>query len=112
MSAGGSETWLDQWDHDDLQFSPDAHQRDEARGGCSGICESVVGNGVPIGDVMRYLMYRRDYGDRDYAVAKFDRIPENIRRRMADLDYSPAEKRCPQKMAIGRLMREAVEEFS
>jgi len=80
--------------------------------GCTGICESAVGKGVPIGDVMRYLMYCRDYGDRDYAVAQFNTIPENIRRRMAGLDYSPAEKRCPRKMAIGRLMREAVEDFS
>ena len=80
--------------------------------GCTGICESTVGKGVPIGDVMRYLMYCRDYGDRDYAIAQFNTIPDNIRLRMADLDYSPAEKRCPQKMAIGRLMREAVEEFS
>ena len=80
--------------------------------GCTQICESAVGKGVPIGDVMRYLMYCRDYGDRDYAVAQFNTIPENIRRRMADLDYSPAEKRCPRKMAIGRLMREAVEDFS
>jgi predicted aldo/keto reductase-like oxidoreductase len=80
--------------------------------GCTGICESTVDNGVPIGDVMRYLMYCRDYGNRDYAVAQFNSIPENIRRQMAGLDYTPAEKRCPQKMAIGRLMREAVEEFS
>ena len=61
---------------------------------------------------MRYLMYCRDYGDRDYAVAQFNRIPDNIRLQMADFDYSPAEKRCPRKMAIGRLMREAVEELS
>jgi hypothetical protein len=80
--------------------------------GCTGICESTVGKGVPIGDVMRYLMYCRDYGDRDYAIAQFNTIPDKIRLRMADLDYSRAEKRCPQKMAIGRLMREAVEEFS
>jgi hypothetical protein len=31
---------------------------------------------------------------------------------MADLDYTPAEQGCLLKMAIGRLMREAVEEFS
>jgi hypothetical protein len=31
---------------------------------------------------------------------------------MADFDYSPAEKRCPRQMAIGRLMRAAVDELS
>jgi predicted aldo/keto reductase-like oxidoreductase len=80
--------------------------------GCTGICESAVGNGVPIGDVMRYLMYCRDYGDRDYAVAQFNTIPDNVRLQMADVDYSPAEKRCPRQMAIGRLMRAAVAELS
>jgi predicted aldo/keto reductase-like oxidoreductase len=80
--------------------------------GCTGICESAVGNGVPIGDVMRYLMYCRDYGDRDYAVAQFNTIPDNIRLQMADFDYSPAEKRCPRQMTIGRLMRAAVAELS
>jgi len=80
--------------------------------GCTGICEPAIGSGVPIGDVMRYLMYCRDYGDRDYAVSQFNTIPENIRRQMAGLDYSPAEKRCPRQMAIGRLMREALTELS
>ena len=31
---------------------------------------------------------------------------------MLNLDYSLAEQRCPQKMAIGKLMREAVQELS
>jgi hypothetical protein len=61
---------------------------------------------------MRYLMYCRDYGDRDYAIAQFNTIPDKIRLQMVDLDYTPAEKRCPQNMAIGKLMREAVEELS
>jgi len=80
--------------------------------GCTGICEPAIGRQAPIGDIMRYLMYCRDYGDRDYAVSQFNSIPENIRLKMADIDYSPAEKRCPRQMAIGRLMREAVAELS
>ena len=31
------------------------------------ICESTVERDVPIGDVMRYLMYFRSYGESDYA---------------------------------------------
>jgi uncharacterized protein len=80
--------------------------------GCTAICESAVGPDVPIGDVMRYLMYYRSYGDYDYAAVQFKTIPENIRLQMADLDYSPAERRCPQKMAIGKLIREAIKELS
>jgi hypothetical protein len=31
---------------------------------------------------------------------------------MAKADYSAAEQRCPQKMAIGKLMQEALKELS
>jgi uncharacterized protein len=79
--------------------------------GCTAICESAVEPDVPIGDVMRYLMYYRSYGEHDYAAVRFRTIPENIRLKMADLDYSSAEQKCPQKMAIGKLMREAVDIF-
>jgi hypothetical protein len=71
-----------------------------------------VGENVPIGDVMRYLMYCRSYGDRHYAMQEFNKIPAGIRRRMATVDYLKAEQRCPQRMAIGRLMREAIKELS
>jgi predicted aldo/keto reductase-like oxidoreductase len=80
--------------------------------GCTDICESAVEADVPIGDVMRYLMYYRSCGEYDYAAVQFKAIPEHIRRQMASLDYSAAEQRCPQKMAIGKLMREAVKELS
>jgi predicted aldo/keto reductase-like oxidoreductase len=80
--------------------------------GCSGICQSAIGEKAPIGDVMRYLMYCRSYGDRDFAKAEYSKIPLKIRERLTRIDYSPAEKKCPQKMAIARLMQEAVEELS
>ncbi len=79
--------------------------------GCSNICESAVEPDVPIADVMRYLMYYRSYGEYDYAAVRFKTIPEDIRLKMAGLDYSSAEQKCPQKMAIGKLMREAVDLF-
>ena len=80
--------------------------------GCTEICESSVNDRVPIGDVMRYLMYSRSYCDRASAAAQFGNIPENARRSMPKLDYSLAEQRCPQRMAIGRLMGEAIAELS
>ena len=80
--------------------------------GCTNICQSAVRENVPIGDVMRYLMYCRSYGDRHYATVEFNKIPEKIRRRLATTDYIKAEQRCPQKMAIGRLMQEAIKELS
>jgi hypothetical protein len=80
--------------------------------GCTDLCESTMAEDVPIGDVMRYLMYCRSYGDRYRATMHFNEIPESIRRAMARLDYSLAEQKCPQKMAIGKLMREAANEMT
>jgi uncharacterized protein len=75
--------------------------------GCTRICQAALSAPVPVGDVMRYLMYYRDYGDRDRARALFGELPAETRSRLGQVDYSSAEERCPQKIAIGRLMREA-----
>jgi predicted aldo/keto reductase-like oxidoreductase len=80
--------------------------------GCAAVCESAVTGDVPVGKVMRYLMYSRSYGEHDYARQRFRTIAPNIRRQMADLNYSLAEQRCPQKIPIGKLITQAVEELS
>jgi predicted aldo/keto reductase-like oxidoreductase len=80
--------------------------------GCTNICESAVNEDIPIGDVMRYLMYCRSYGDRHFAMTEFKKIPENSRKRLTRTDYSEAERRCPQNMTIGQLMKEAEQELS
>ncbi len=79
--------------------------------GCASICESAVNNEVPISDVMRYLMYARCYDDRDNARSLFNQLPLKIRKRMTHIDYKKAEQKCPQRMKIGRLMREATTEL-
>ena len=38
-------------------------------------------------------------------------ISSEVRRRMADVDYSQVEQKCPNKLPIGQLMREAVFEL-
>ena len=80
--------------------------------GCTDLCESAVGGAVPIGDVMRYLMYSRSYGDFDRASSLFNQLPSDIRTRIAHTDYTLAERECPQHMAIGRLMNQAISELS
>ena len=80
--------------------------------GCAHICESAVEGDAPISDVMRYLMYCRSYGDRDQARSLYKEISQETRSRMASMDYSVAEQRCPQGMPIGRLMREAANELA
>ncbi len=77
--------------------------------GCASVCESAVDSAAPVCDIMRYLMYFRDYGDRDRARRLFNEIPEEIRKQINRLDYTRAEQQCPQKMAVGKLMREAAE---
>jgi len=77
--------------------------------GCSRICHEAVGGAAPIGDVMRCLMYYRDYGERDLAREVFAGLPEEARAQLAQIDYSHAEKACPCRLAISKLMREALE---
>ena len=79
--------------------------------GCADRCETATGGHIPIGDVMRYLMYARSYGNRHRARAGFQKIPAGIRRQIESVDYGPAEQRCPRNIAIGKLMREALDEL-
>ena len=79
--------------------------------GCTQICQSALKSEVPIGDVMRYLMYARTYRDRDRASALYTSLPEQTRADIIDIDYTLAEKRCPQKIAIGKIMRTAAKEL-
>jgi predicted aldo/keto reductase-like oxidoreductase len=80
--------------------------------GCSDVCQSAIAKELPIGDVMRYLMYARSYGNRLKASSHFKKIPQRIREQMIHLDYGSAEQRCPRKMAIGKLIRAAIKELS
>ena len=80
--------------------------------GCADICESSIQENVPVSDVMRCLMYARSYGNLQRGKTRFRKIPVIARRQMTLADYSLAEQRCPQNMAIGKLMRDAVKELS
>jgi predicted aldo/keto reductase-like oxidoreductase len=80
--------------------------------GCTDICESCVEGKVPIGDVMRCLMYRNSYDDYELAAGCFKKIPQKKRMRLTRLDYSLAEKRCPRKLPIAGLLEEAARKFN
>jgi hypothetical protein len=80
--------------------------------GCTRFCEPALAGAVPVGKVMRYLMYSRSYGNRDYARSRFHSIAPEARAAMARLDYAAAEECCPNGMPIGRLMREALIELA
>jgi predicted aldo/keto reductase-like oxidoreductase len=79
--------------------------------GCERICSEVLSKRVPIGDVMRCLMYLHSYQDFGLARSTFEALPLNTKACLTQLDYSEAEKLCPRKLPIGRLMREASAAF-
>jgi hypothetical protein len=53
------------------------------------------------------MMYYTSYGKRDDARQLFMQLPESIRNSLALRDYSSAERVCPNRIEIGRAMREA-----
>lgn len=75
--------------------------------GCGDICEKAVSEDIPIADVMRYLMYAESYQDQERAASRFRRLSEKTRKQLVRADYNEAERRCPQHMRIGHLMRRA-----
>ena len=75
--------------------------------GCAHICEPVA-SGMPVGDIMRALMYHDSYGDVAGAKAVFAQIPAGVRQQLLNVDYSAAETRCPNRMPIGKLVADAV----
>jgi predicted aldo/keto reductase-like oxidoreductase len=75
--------------------------------GCERLCSEVLANRVPINDVMRCLMYFHSYQDLGLARSTFETLPAQTRELLAQLDFSEAERSCPRKLPIGRLMREA-----
>jgi hypothetical protein len=79
--------------------------------GCTQFCEAALNHQVPVGDVMRALMYERSYGDQELARKVFFKLPEPARRGLAAFDYAAAEQACPHRLPIGQLMREAAKLF-
>lgn len=75
--------------------------------GCANICVVAVCGLVPVNDVLRCLMYYRDYGERELAREIFGGFPGEVRERICETDYSIAELNCPQGIRIAKLMREA-----
>lgn len=77
--------------------------------GCGSICQQAVGGAVAVNEVMRALMYHKEYGEPELARQTFAALPAQSRELLERLDYSRAEAACPQKLEIAALMREAGE---
>lgn len=74
--------------------------------GCAHICEPAASS-VPVGDIMRALMYHDSYGDIAHAKEVFADIPADVKQRLLSVDYSIAEHVCPNRMPIGKLVADA-----
>jgi len=75
--------------------------------GCAHICKPLS-SGIPVNDIMRYVMYYNNYGHHKRARQEFAKLPAEVRRKLLKVDYRQAEACCPQGMAIGKLIKEAV----
>jgi hypothetical protein len=75
--------------------------------GCTDRCERTLDNRVPIGDVMRALMYDRSYGRLDQAREVFSALPPDVRAALPQLDFRAAEATCPRRLPIAQWIREA-----
>jgi len=79
--------------------------------GCDRLCSEVLDPKAPINTIMRCLMYFHSYQDYGLARNSFKDLPTEARALLTQLDFSEAEKSCPRKLPIGRLVREAVTLF-
>ena len=80
--------------------------------GCANICKSAVNLDIPISDILRYSIHDHSYGDRDTAARLFNKLPTDVKENILKADYSKAEKYCPQKIHIGKVLRKTLEELT
>jgi len=80
--------------------------------GCADICESAVDANIPISDLMRYAMYDLSYGDRKTALGLFNALPSDVKENILEADFGEAEKRCPQKIQIGKILRKTHQDLT
>jgi hypothetical protein len=80
--------------------------------GCANICEHAVDLDIPISDLLRYSMYHHSYKDRDMALELFNALPTDVKLNILKADYSIAEKYCPQKIQIGKVLKKIYEDLT
>ena len=80
--------------------------------GCANICEPAVDLDIPISDILRFSMYNHGYEDRDTALNLFNALSTVVKANILKADYSIAEKYCPQKIQIGKVLKKTHEDLS
>lgn len=80
--------------------------------GCAGICEESANLDIPISDILRYSMYNHSYGDRETALRLFKNLPAEVKANIFKADYTIAERLCPQKIKIGKIIKRTCAELA
>jgi predicted aldo/keto reductase-like oxidoreductase len=80
--------------------------------GCGHICKSAVPEMPHVCSIMRYMMYYNSYHHHDRARQHFARIPEDMKKRLLNVDYSLAEARCPQHLPISKIVADAADKLA
>ena len=79
---------------------------------CGHICDGALPDSPYTSEILRYMMYYNSYGEPDYAKELFAKIPAQVRNNLLNIDYSLAEKRCPQNLPIAKIIADAVEKLA
>jgi hypothetical protein len=57
-------------------------------------------------------MYNCSYGNRDEAFTLFNALPTDVKANIFKADYSKAEKKCPQKIQIGQILKQTYQDLA
>ena len=80
--------------------------------GCAAFCEAGVDPNLRISDIMRASMYANSYKDRGKASRLFSRLLSEVKDNILKADFTMAEKKCPQRIRIGRVVKKACEDLA
>ena len=75
--------------------------------GCASRCEAAAAAGIPLADVLRFIMYERAYDDPDRARAAYRALPASTRARLSQGSFGACEDACPRGVPISALVRDA-----
>jgi len=83
-------------------------------GYCSacGLCASANPQMPYVSQIMRAMMYHNNYGDVAMAKETFSDATSKLHAPLGSFDYSRAESICPNKIAIGKMMKNAEQLFA
>jgi hypothetical protein len=97
----------------DVEFL-ETHAKATCSGYCSacGLCASANPQMPYVSQVMRAMMYHNNYGDVALAKETFSDAVSKLPAPLGSFNYTAAENICPNKIAIGKMMKNAEQLFA